>query len=247
MMNRVMILFFSFAVLGCTQKKAEPIPREKPQPLEPLIPETSDAGEDRDALYAVVPLPPVGPPVPQGARLVSLAGEKTGVQPGTGPVVLVPDEDTYLAQVASVLAGLDDGHEEVWLKHPTAPIAFKLKLRDAKSFQGWLDELVPGKVRVIHRADGFELQTNLGKLPGADPNGPTVPLRGGQMDLKMLQRGFERIQAKFKSAPDVCFVPSYGMELRQVAQAMAVDYVSPQSAYFDEICLVYPRPSSPAN
>lgn len=210
------------------------------------MPEKSDAGDDRDALYAVVPFLPVGPAVPSGARMVSLAGEKTVVEPGAGPVVLVPDEDTYLAQVAAQLAALDDSHQEVWLKHPQAPIAFKLKLRDAPSFQGWLDEPVPGKVRVIHRADGFELQTNLGKLPGADPNGPTVPLRGGQMDLTMLQRGFERIQGKFKSAPDVCFVPSYGMELRQVAQAMAVDYVSPQSAYFDEICLVYPRPTSPA-
>jgi len=48
----------------------------------------------------VVPLPPVGPALPDAARLVPLVGEKTVVPPGEGPVVLVPDEDTYLAQIA---------------------------------------------------------------------------------------------------------------------------------------------------
>jgi hypothetical protein len=131
----------------------------------------------------------------------------------------------------------------VWLAHPDdADVAFRLTLRDAPAFQAWIDEPVPGKVRVIHRADGFELQTNLGKLPGADPNGPTVPVRGGKMDLTTLQRGFVRVQAKFKSAPDVCFVPSFGMELQQIARALAVNYAKPDQPFFEGLCLVYPRP-----
>ena len=228
---------------GCTeQKPAAPIPRATPQPLAPLERVVVDAGDARDALYEVVPFTPLGPPVPAGARLVPLTGEKTTVPAGSGPIVLVPDEETYLAQLAPLLATLADGKEEVWLKHAEAPIAFKLKLRDAPEFQAWIDEPVPGKLRVIQRGDGFELQTNLGKLPGGDPNGPTVPLRGGKLDLTTLQRGFQRIQAKFKSAPDVCFVPSFGTELAKTAQAMSVNYVSPESAYFPETCLVYPRP-----
>lgn len=233
----------TLALVGCPEKKAEPIPRAQPRPLEPLERVRVDAGDDRDALYEVVPLAPVGPALPRGARLVPLVGEKSEVPPGTGPVVLVPDEETYLAQVAPLLARLADEKQEVWLKHPEAPIAFKLTLRDAPSFQAWLDEPVPGKLRVIHRADGFELQTNLGKLPGGDPNGPTVPVRGGKMDLTTLQRGFQRIQGKFKSAPDVCFVPSFGTELEKIARAMAANYLTPQSAYFPETCLVYPRPA----
>jgi hypothetical protein len=235
-------------LLGCPENKPPaPIPRAQPQPLEPLERVTvADAGVDpREALYEVVPFTPVGPPVPQGARLVPLAGEKTVVPSGTGPVVLVPDEETYLAQVAPLLATLADGKEDVWLKHPEANIAFKVKLRDAPEFQAWIDEPVPGKVRVIQRGDGFELQTNLGKLPGGDPNGPTVPLRGGKLDLTTLQKGFQKVQAKFKSAPDVCFVPSFGTELEKVSRSMAVNYVSPESAFFAETCLVYPRPATP--
>ena len=228
---------------GCQeQKPAAAIPRAQPKPLEPLERVVVDAGDARDALYEVVPFTPVGPAVPAGARLVALSGEKTVLPAGTGPVVLVPDEETYLAQIAPLLATLADAKEEVWLQHPEAAIAFKLKLRDAPEFQAWIDEPVPGKLRVIQRADGFELQTNLGKLPGGDPNGPTVPLRGGKLDLTTLQRGFQRIQGKFKSAPDVCFVPSFGTELEKIARAMSVNYVSPESAYFPETCLVYPRP-----
>jgi hypothetical protein len=73
-----------------------------------------------------------------------------------------------------------------------------------------------------------------------------VPLRGGQLDLTTLQKGFEKVQAKFKSAPDVCFVPSFGMELVNVARSMAVNYVSAESAFFAETCLVYPRPPTPS-
>ena len=244
---RIQAVLMLLILSACTEKKApEPIPRAQPQPLEPLEAVKGakpDAGDDRDALYEVVPLPPIGPALPAGARLVPLTGEKTEVPAGTGPIVLVPDEDTYLAQVAPLLARLADGKDEVWLKHPEAAIAFKLTLRDAPSFQAWIDEAVPGKLRVIFRADGFELQTNLGKLPGGDPNGPTVPLRGGKMDLTTLQRGFQRIQGKFKSAPDVCFVPSFGTEFAKISSAMAVNYLSAESAYFPETCLVFPRPA----
>lgn len=229
---------------GCPQPKApEPPPRAKPQPLEPLERVKVDAGDDRDALYEVVPFSPVGPALPKDARVVKLEGEKTVIPAGTGPILFVPDEETYLAQVAPLLARIAEGKEELWLQHPSAPIAFKVTLRDAASFQAWIDEPVPGKLRVIQRADGFELQTNLGKLPGGDPNGPTVPLRGGKMDLTTLQRGFQRIQGKFKSAPDVCFVPSFGTELAKISSAMAVNYLSAESAYFPETCLVYPRPA----
>lgn len=236
-------LALALLLVGCAEKKAEPIPRAQPKPLEPLARVTVDGGDERDALHEVVPFAPTGPALPAGAAAVSLAGEATQLPAGEGPVLLVPDEDTFVAQVSAQLATLDDARREVWLKHPEAPIAFKVKLRDATAFQSWIDEPVPGKVRVIHRGDGFELQTNLGKLPGADPNGPTVPLRGGKMDLTTLQRGFTLVQAKFKAAPDVCFAPSFGMELSKVSRALAVNYVSPESAYFGELCLVYPRPT----
>jgi hypothetical protein len=189
----------------------------------------------------------VGPALPQGATAVHLDGEvaMVGAAPldlmkTSGPLLLDPGE-TWFAQAFDLLAKASDQKRELWLKHPDAPIAFKLTLRDEPAFQVWLDEAVPGKLRIIQRADGFELQTNMGKLPGPDPKGPTVPVRGGKMDLKTFQRGLERIQSRFRSAPDYCYLPSYGMDLAQVARAMAANYVSAETAYFPETCLVFHR------
>jgi hypothetical protein len=244
-------------LLAACQKSAAPsasAPRAQPKPLEPLervVGEATDGGAaDDDPLYRIVVLTPVGPALPSDAVTVLLDGERATAdgqpfevaQAKGRPVLLVPGADTYLVQAAPLLAALDDAKAEVWLQHPDAPIAFKLALRDEAMFQTWLDEVVPGKLRVIHRADGFEMQTNMGKLPGGDPNGPTVPVRGGKLDLKTLQRGFEKVQARFTSAPDYCVVPSFGMELAQTARAMAANYVKPKVAFFPETCLVYPRP-----
>ena len=65
---------------------------------------------------------------------------------GRAPVLLEAGEDEYLAQVADLLAALDDAHRGV-ARAPDAPIAFKLTLRDAARFQEWIDEPVPGKLR----------------------------------------------------------------------------------------------------
>lgn len=250
-MKRCSSLLVVAVALGCTPAKKEPPPRAVPQPLEPLARVEVDAGED-DPIQRVVPFAPLGPPVPAGVTVLTLDGEtaKLGAAPFdaaklAGPVLLVPTAETFLVQAAPVLAALDDAKAKVWLKHPDAELAFELTLRDEPEFQAWIDEAVPGKLRVVQRADGFELQTNLGKLPGADRNGPTVPPRGGQMDLTTLAKGFKQIRQRFLSAPDVCFVPSFGMELAQVARAMSANFTSAEQAWFPETCLVYPRPKKP--
>jgi hypothetical protein len=225
----------------------------RPRAFEPLERVLPDAGPEdpREALYRVVPFTPVGPAVPAGALLVELDGDHALVAgraldvaslPKTQVVVLVPVGETYLAQAAATLAQLDDAQLEVWFKHPDAALAYPVDLRDEPTFQAWIDEAVPGKLRVIHREDGFELQTNLGKLPGGDPNGPTVPVRGGVMDLTTLQRGLSRVQLRFKAAPDYCLVPSFGLPLADVARAMAPNYAKADSTFFAQTCLVYPRP-----
>lgn len=245
------------AALACAQKK-EPPPRATPKPLTPLEPVRPDAGEqaavEDDPLFKVVPLKPVGPKPPSGATVVLLDGDRVlvdgkpvaDVAALKAPLLLVPVGDTYLVQVAPTLAALDDASLETWLKHPDLEIAFPVTLRDEAAFQAWLAEAVPGKLRVIHRADGFELQTNMGKLHGGDPNGPTVPLRGGQMDLSTLQKGYQTLQARFTSAPDYCVMPSFGMELAQTARALAANYLDDDDAFFPGTCLVYPRPPKDA-
>jgi hypothetical protein len=227
-------------------------PVEKLEPLEQVKGPKADASVDdeREAIFQIVELPVVGPKPPTGATVLSLDQEAvtSNGQPfdvasvkQNDTLVLVPVGDTYLVQVAALLARLDDVGADAFLKHPEADVAWPLDLRDEGAFQSWIDDPEPGKVRVIHRADGFEVQTNLGKLPGKDPNGPTVPVRGGKMDLKTLQRGLERVATKFKTK-DVCFVPSFGMELAQVSRALAANWSSAEVAWFPTACLVYPRP-----
>jgi len=251
-MNRALLApLLLLAALACTDKKPAPPPPLKggPQRLEPLervLP--ADAGE-RDAVFEVAPFTPLGPAAPANAVKVTLDGDKPlGLDLKTAakdvPILLVPVGDTYLAQVAAALAALDDGGFEVWLAHPDAPIAWRLTLRDEPGFQRWLEQLEPGKVRVIQRADGFELSTNMGKLQGIDPNGPSVPARGGKMDLATLQKGLKKIHSRFEAAPDLCFMPSYGMELAEVARAMAADSTAADAAIFPNLCLVYPRPKA---
>ena len=243
-------------LLGCEQQKAPPLSSLAPAPLEPLLAASADAGAD---VHRLAPAPPWGAPVPTTAVRVVLRDEEVrvgaarfvlgadgGVRPflaavGQRPVLLAVEGDTYLAQAAPVLAALDDAKVEVWLLHD-AGVAFPLKLRDERAFNAWLDEPRAGKLRVVQRQDGLELVTGVGKLPGPDPNGPTVPVRGGRLDIATARQGLQRLQQRFH-AQDACLVPSFGTELRAAATAFTAFWVGPKEPLFAELCLVYPRPS----
>ncbi len=246
-MNRfvLMLLLASCSLTSAVRDAGASAPQKLA--LEPLLAATPDGGSVRlsqedDQYFKITPLPPVGPPVPGDLVMVHVDGEHHDWDSAAKRLLIVATEETYLAQLSALFAKLDDGGADVWLKHPEANIAFGVALRDERAFQAWIDEPVPGKLRVIHRADGFELQTNLGKLHGPDPRGPTVPVRGGKLDLMTMQRGLQKISGRFPGAPDICFVPSFGMELNQTIRAMAGNYVNATTAYYPQTCLVYPRP-----
>lgn len=252
---------------ACSSKSSEPAgnaPKAAaPEPLPRLTPAPGDGGvteEDREALFRVKPAPVYGRKVPKDALRLELTGTKVKLADATldldrpgdvaalaakldkRPVLLVPDADVFLAQVAPLLALLDDKGVETWLLHPSREVAYPLTLRDEPAFQEWLAEPKPGKVRIIQRADGYELSTNVGKLPGADPNGPSVPVRGGQLDIATLRRGLTLLKGRFKKAEDSCIVPTFGTELQKVAQSLSGYFQAPDEPIFDELCLVYPRP-----
>ena len=239
---RLTVAALLVAVAACNKPQPEGAKpaADKPKPVEQFKPLTNEA----DDTFKVADFTPAGPALPDDVKRIELNGD---VAPETAPkVLLIPLGDTYLAQVTVLLAALDDAASEVWLKHPEGNLAYKVKLRDEKGYQDWIDEPVPGKLRIIHRADGFELQTNMGKLPGVDPNGPSVPVRGGRMDLPTLRKGFERVRTRFKDAPDVCFVPSMGLSMNDVISALAANYRKADEPIFKELCLVYPRPGTRA-
>jgi hypothetical protein len=249
---------------GCRDEKpAPPLSSLTPAPL-PRLPggaaPAPDAGAEpgREAAYQVAPAALFGEPLPAGAARVELqggearlGGQAHRVEDPTqrarllaaagGRVLLVPDAETYLAQAAPLLAALEDGKVETWLAHPSGRVAFRLTLRDEPEFNAWLEQPVPGKVRIVQRADGLELVTNLGKVPGGDPNGPSLPLRGGQLDVAAARAGLEKVQKRFE-APDLCVLPSFGTELAQVAEVLSATFRAAGEGIFPERCLVYPRP-----
>ncbi|MBI3185514.1 MAG: hypothetical protein HYZ28_25530 [Myxococcales bacterium] len=245
---------------GCTEKKAEPLSSLAPKPLPTLEVAGSDARDaDREALHRVEAAPVYGEKVPRATRLElsedSLrvgseampidgldAARLAGALGKEAVVLIAPDSEFYLARAAPLLAALEDARAEVQLLHPGGEVAYPVALFDEPRFQAWLDEVKAGKIRVIQRADGFELQTGMGKLAGPDPNGPSVPLRGGKLDIATLRRGLQKLKGRFDTAEDMCFVPSFGTELAKVAEAMSANYQAMGQPIFEQTCLVYPRP-----
>ncbi|MCP3057994.1 hypothetical protein LXT21_04300 [Myxococcus sp. K38C18041901] len=248
------------ALVGCREEKpAQPLQSLKPEPLPSLAMGTGAFVDDGGA-EPRVEVPVYGEAPPSEALRVQLAGEQVRVDAETfeptkpdslarltqkvkgRDVLLVPDADTFLAQVSELFAALRDSAGAVWLAHPDAPVAYRLVLRDEEGFREWLAEVAPGKLRIIQRADGFELSTSVGKLPGPDANGPSVPVREGRQDLAMLRRGLGLLKGRFKQSEDLCLVPSFGTEVAQAARALGAVYAAPGEPLFETLCLVYPTP-----
>ena len=259
-MMRPLCLFSLVALAGCQREDSAPALKAlAPAPLAPLQ-AVSPADAGREAAYRVKPAPVWGDTVPTPAVRLELAGTQVQVggvafdvdtpegrssvlaQLGKGPALLVPDADTYLAQVAPLLAALDDGNVETWLLHPSGKVAFRVSLRDAPAFDAWLHEPKPGALRIIQRQDGLELVSNVGKLPGADANGPTVPRRGGQLDVALAREGLERLKSRFADADTLCVVPSFAAELQETGALLTAAWASADGPLFGSLCLVYPRP-----
>src|SRR5690606_25505166 len=85
---------------------------------------------------------------------------------------------------------------------------------------------------------------SVGKLPGPDRNGPSVPLRQGRNDLGRLRLALQALLGRFTTEDMICWVPSFGMELATVARSLAATYEEDGDPLFKRQCLVFPRPKS---
>jgi hypothetical protein len=234
---------------ACQEKPAPPLSSLKPPPL-PAVQAVGapDASADaREAVFQIAPYEVFGDEAPSKAdELFFSNGEAKREQSGQNPKLLTFDDETYLAQISERLAALDDSDAEVWFKHPHKDVAFRVKLMDEAAFQQWLTEPVPGQLRIVQRSDGLELTTNMGKLPGFDPNGPSIPVRGGKLDIPTLRASLEKLKQRFGSkAKQVCLLPSFGTELWKITEVMSGTFRANGDAIYEELCLVYPRPSAP--
>jgi hypothetical protein len=259
--RRAISLVFSWVCVlcsGCEERSAPPLSTLAPAPLQPLASTGADAGADPHRLS---PAAVWGASLPASAvRVTFAAGEARaggaavslradgGVAPllaaiGKGGALLVPDDATYMAEIAPLLASLDDARVPTSILHPGGTVSFPVELRDEAAFDAWLDEPKAGKLRVIQRQDGLELVSGIGKLPGPDPNGPTVPVRGGRLDVATTREGLRRLQQRFHVS-DACLVPSFGTELRAVGTVLSAFWSGPKEPLFERVCVVYPRPGA---
>ncbi|WP_244237925.1 hypothetical protein [Corallococcus terminator] len=258
----LLLILYGLLLGGCRETPPAPVsvPAKPPVAALPAAPVTPrDAGTWADAVIAPVSAPAFGEPLPEDGLRLEMSGEEVRLgaesfMPAREPeaarlgervrgqdvLLVIRDADTFLVQVSELLAVLQAKAASVWLQHPDAPLAYRVVLRDEEGFRTWLAEVAPGKLRIIQRADGFELTTSVGKLPGPDRNGPTVPVRGGSQDIATLRRELTRLKGRFTTSEDVCLVPSFGTELVQVARALGGTYVAPEEPLFDTLCLVYP-------
>jgi hypothetical protein len=248
---------------SCTQKSQPPTSvTPAVVPPQQVAAKEAPSPEEREELFRVERAAPWGDELPKTSRSVRIEADRVLVdnvevsRRASGwaervvkliearpcSALVDSDPERYLADVSELLAALAASDCEVWLRHPEAPLAFKLRLLDNAQFERWLSEPQPGRIRVIQRADGFELQTNMGKLAGPDPNGPTVPTRGGQLDIARLRSALLRVKERFSSAPDACLVPSFGTELPAIAKAFSGFYRAPSERILEQLCLVYPAP-----
>lgn len=246
-----LLLACVLASLGCDERPSqEQLRALAPKPL-PTLRSAPDAGTTTAPLF--------GAALPSGIPRFGFDGEKLSVDGRevsveafaeklragrTERVALDVPGDVLFAQLAPVLAQLEDAGTELWLPSPhDRSLAFPVQPWDEPRFRAWLDEPVPGKIRVIQRADGFELSTNLGKLLGPDRSGPSLPTRAGRFDLDGMREGLRLLQQRFPEARDACLVPSFAVEVRQITLALSGFFHAPGGASFAPICLVYPRPA----
>lgn len=92
-----------------------------------------------------------------------------------------------------------------------------------EEFGAWLDAEKPlGKLRVIMRADGFEVVADRGKVPGPDRFGPSLPPIGGRPDFDGLDRMLGKLARRFPEEDQAALAPSPGLRLRDVGRALGL-------------------------
>ena len=107
-------------------------------------------------------------------------------------------------------------------------------------FGAWLDADKPlGKVRVIMRADGLEVVTDRGKVPGPDRFGPSLPSLGTRPDFDALDTLLSRVKAHFPDETMAGLAPSPSISVAQAAHVLAL-LSGPGGARFEQTFLVFP-------
>ena len=76
------------------------------------------------------------------------------------------------------------------------------------------------KIRLMVRADGMEVVTVRGKIPGPDRFGPSVPTKGGKHDLALLAQSLARLAAHLPQEREAALLASPQTSAQTVAAAL---------------------------
>ena len=133
--------------------------------------------------------------------------------------LLVAELSRPLGQVAAILGS----GETVCLRVAAAGQARCLDVlpRPASALGPWMDAERPlAKIRLMVRADGMEIVTARGKIPGPDRYGPSVPTKGGRHDAALLSQSLAKLAAYFPDENHVALLASPQTSAQTVAMAL---------------------------
>ena len=133
--------------------------------------------------------------------------------------LMVAEMSVPLAQIALIL-GVE---ETICLRVAAAGASRCLDVlpQPAAALGGWMDAEKPlAKIRLMVRADGMEVVTVRGKIPGPDRFGPSVPTKGGKHDLALLAQSLARLAAHLPQEREAALLASPQTSAQTVAAAL---------------------------
>lgn len=164
--------------------------------------------------------------LPSGERC-PLSGSCPGLQALAGqPLAIELEASLIVAELSQPLgliaARLGPG-ETICLRVAAGGQARCLDVlpRPAAALGAWMDAERPlAKIRLMVRADGMEVVTARGKIPGPDRYGPSIPTKDGRHDAALLSQSLARLAAYFPEERDAALLASPQTAAQTVATAL---------------------------
>lgn len=228
---------------ACSCRCGQPAPGPAPEWL-PRVPEGYGRPFEPGALLRVQDRKLV---LPSGQACLGQEGacrEALGALRGKD-LVLELDEKLRMADLSAAFAALGEALEDgdqvclaVFDGKERRCVPFRPFSGD--DFGAWLDAEKPlGKIRIVMRADGLEVVTDRGKVPGPDRYGPSLPSPGARPDYAGVEDASRKLRARFRDEDTAGLVPSASIPVAQAARVLSL-LNGPQGERFEKTFLVYP-------
>lgn len=149
--------------------------------------------------------------------LQALAGQPLSIEFEAS--LIVAELSQPLGRIAAILGP----SETICLRVAAAGQARCLDVlpRPSSALGAWMDAERPlAKIRLMVRADGMEVVTSRGKIPGPDRYGPSIPTKDGRHDAALLSQSLARLAAYFPEENDAALLASPQTSAQTVAMVL---------------------------